>query len=260
MRTLTARTADGQPMAVTARNGDSSQPTVIFIHGWTCRRDYWEPQIEALPDDFPVLAVDLPGHGDTAASDRSAWTIESLAADVEQLVQDEAIGSTILVGHSMGGAVALEAAARLGKRAAGVILVDTFVIDYGGLDAEAQEGIHKGFRDDFAGAIVELINNTSTDATPASLRERLSTEMVEADPEWALPLWKSLLAWTPEKAFSSLTFKVHAINGGLIPDSARERWGNRMTETILPEAGHFLQMEAPREFNPHLVAAIRHYA
>ncbi len=258
---LTARTADGQPMAVTVRQGDDHHPTVVFIHGWTCRRAYWNAQIEAVPAEFPVLAPDLPGHGETAAPDRDAWTIEALAEDVEQLVRDEAGDSdVILVGHSMGGAVSLEAAARLGDRARGVILVDTFVIDYGGLDAETQDGIHQAFRDDFAGAIAGLVNDTSTDATPDSLKEQLRKDMSSADPAWALPLWKSLLGWSPERAFQKIRCEIHAINGGLIPDSARERWKEQMTETVIPEGGHFLQMEDPQGFNPHLVEAIRRYA
>ena len=260
MKQLTARTADGQPMAVTARSGNEDKPTIVFIHGWTCRRDYWAPQIKAVPDAFAILAPDLPGHGDTAAPDRANWSVESLADDVEQLVQDHAAGSVILVGHSMGGAVSLEAAARLGDRARGVILVDTFVIDYGGLDAETQEGIHQAFRDDFTGAIAGLVNDTSADATPDSLKERLRQDMSSADPDWALPLWKSLLGWNPERAFQQIRCEVHAINGGLIPDSARKRWKDRMSETVIAEGGHFLQMEDPQGFNPHLVEAIRRYA
>ncbi|MCC5858075.1 MAG: alpha/beta hydrolase [Ectothiorhodospiraceae bacterium] len=260
MKHLTARTADGSPMAVTVREGNTNQPVIVLIHGWTCRRTYWQPQIDALPPEFPVLAPDLPGHGDTAAPDGSPLSIGTLADDVVRLIQDHANGKVILVGHSMGGAVSLEAAARLGDRVRGVILVDTFVIDYGGLDEETQEGIHKAFRDNFSGAIAGLIEDTSTGATPASLKERLRKEMSEADPEWALPLWKSLLGWNPEQAFQRLRCEVHAINGGLIPDSARERWGGKMTETVLAEGGHFLQMEDPQGFNPHLVEVIRRYA
>jgi pimeloyl-ACP methyl ester carboxylesterase len=42
---------------------------------------------------------------------------------------------------------------------------------------------------------------------------------------------------------------IHAINGALIPDSARERCAPFVTETIIPGAGHFLQMEDPSNFN-----------
>ncbi len=260
MRNLTARTADGQPMTVTARDGSATHPTVIFIHGWTCRRRYWDPQLQAVPGDFGLLAPDLPGHGDTPAPDRKAWTIEGLAEDICQLQAEHTDGPVILVGHSMGGAVALEAAAALGEKARGVILADTFIIDYGGLDADTREGIHKPFQEDFRKAVANLVENTSTEATPEALKQQLSREMAEADPAWALPLWKSLLAWSPEQAFSRLRCPVHAINGKLIPDSARQRWGERMTESVLPENGHFLQMEDSPAFNEHLVTTLARYA
>ncbi|MCP1673972.1 pimeloyl-ACP methyl ester carboxylesterase [Natronocella acetinitrilica] len=259
MRQVTARTADGQPMTVSVRDGNADKPTVLFIHGWTCRRAYWEPQIEALPGEYPVLAPDLPGHGDTPAPDRADWTIEGLAEDVCQLVAEHAEADVILVGHSMGGAVALEAAARLDQQARGVILADTFVIDYGGLDADTQEQIHKSFRDDFSEAIAALVENTSTEITPDTLKERLRTEMAQADPAWALPLWKSLLAWSPAAAFERMQCPVHAINGKLIPESSRERWSAHMTETVMPDSGHFLQMEAPQVFNGHLLDALRRF-
>ncbi|WP_211215676.1 alpha/beta fold hydrolase [Geopsychrobacter electrodiphilus] len=73
-----------------------------------------------------------------------------------------------------------------------------------------------------------------------------------AAPSWALPLWRDLLAWSPNAAFEELNIPIYAINGALIPESARDRCAGFVTETLMPGAGHFLQMENPTAFNQAL--------
>ena len=97
--------------------------TLVLIHGGLCDRSYWWNQIEALSAGFRVVALDLTGHGDTGGS-RSGWSVEQFADDVVRVVDDAGGDRFVLVGHSLGGFVALEAARRLGARVAGVVVVD----------------------------------------------------------------------------------------------------------------------------------------
>ncbi|MBZ2189116.1 alpha/beta fold hydrolase [Alcanivorax sp. JB21] len=243
---------DAQALVIDAVHGPENRPTLVFIHGWCCRRDYWQAQVDALRGDYPMWVADLPGHGDSPAS--GTHTIETLADTLIQALRRDSrgiSGPVVLIGHSMGGAVALEAAARLGPQAAGVILVDSFVIDYGGLDADTQGAIHAPFRADFSAAMADLIDNTSTALTPVALKARLKREMADADPARALPLWAALLAWQPD-ALAQLDCPIHAINGSLIPDSARTRCAPWVSEIVVPGTGHFLQMEVPDQVNAHL--------
>lgn len=234
---------------------DTDRPTLVLVHGWTCRRDYWSPQVEHLRGRYPLLVPDLPGHGASASGTAPQASIGALAGNLATLIRDQVSGPVILLGHSMGGAVALEAALELGDKARGAILADTFVIDYGGLDAETQQTLYQTFADDFSGGIHWLIDNTSVDQTPESLKRRLKQEMAEADPSWALPIWKSLLAWQPEETFPRVQCPIHAINGKLVPNTARRRCKPYLEEVVMPRAGHFLQMEDPTGFN-HLLDEI----
>jgi pimeloyl-ACP methyl ester carboxylesterase len=165
----------------------------------------------------------------------------------------------ILIGHSMGGAVALEAARLLEEMVAAVVLVDTFVIDYGGLSGDTIQAIAAPFEADFTAAMAALVEQTATAATPAVLKERLVREMSAADPVWALPVWRDLLAWDPGPAFEELRVPIHAVNGALIPDSARERCAPFVRETVIPGAGHFLQMEDPAGFNRVLAGVLAQF-
>ena len=243
----TVRSHDGISLACDYRG--QGEPLLLFIHGWTCRRDYWQPQLAFFEEYHKVAAPDLPGHGNSKACDRQCWSVTTFGQDIAAAAKALAAERLILIGHSMGGAVALEAARRLGDMVAAVVLVDTFVIDYGGLSAETIQAIAAPFEADFASAMAGLVEQTSTAATPAFLKERLVREMSAADPAWALPVWRDLLAWNPRPAFEELRVEIHAVNGALIPDSARERCAPFVRETVIPGAGHFLQMEDPAGFN-----------
>ncbi|WP_026362394.1 alpha/beta fold hydrolase [Geopsychrobacter electrodiphilus] len=241
---------DQIPLACECRG--QGEPLLLFIHGWTCRRSYWRPQLDHFSQNYSVAALDLPGHGDSGRGDRVRWGVTSFAADVASCVRALNAETVILIGHSMGGAVALEAARRVGTALAGVVLVDTFAIDYGGLSAETVQAFTAPFEADFPGAIAWLIEQTSTPATPQNLKQQLIREMAAADPAWALPAWHDLLSWSPQAAFEELQIPIHAINGGLIPEAARNRCAPFMTETVIPAAGHFLHMEDPTGFNHEL--------
>lgn len=248
---------DKIPLACECRG--QGQPQLLFVHGWTCRRSYWRPQLDYFSNKYSVAAIDLPGHGDSGSGERTRWGIASFALDVASCVRALNAETVILIGHSMGGAVALEAARQLGTTVAGVVLVDTFAIDYGGLSIETVQMIEAPFVEDFSAAMAGLVEQTSTLATPQNLKQQLSREMAAADPVWALPVWRDLLSWSPLAAFEELQIPIHAINGALIPEVARQRCAPFVTERIIPGAGHFLQMEDPTRFNLELEVVLAQF-
>ena len=254
---MTIQTDRSSPRSLVSHDGISmvcdcrgqGEPLLLFVHGWTCRRSYWLPQLAYFSATHAVAAPDLPGHGESGWAERAGWGVKAFAHDVAAWVGTLAAQRVVLVGHSMGGAVALEAARLLGATVAGVVLVDTFVIDYGGLSPETVQAMATPFEEDFATAMTTLVEQTGTAATPPDLKIQLIGEMSAANPAWALPVWRDLLAWSPQASFADLSVPIHAINGALIPDSARERCAPFVTETIIPGAGHFLLMEDPSGFN-----------
>ncbi|MEX0727204.1 MAG: alpha/beta hydrolase, partial [Planctomycetaceae bacterium] len=124
-RTAEVPSADGVVIRYEVRgeNENAEQPTLVFIHGWCCNRTFWEPQLAHFAKRFQVVAVDLAGHGKSDAG-RENWTMEAFGQDVAAVVNDVGADRVILVGHSMGGPVILEAADILGDKVAGLIPVD----------------------------------------------------------------------------------------------------------------------------------------
>lgn len=238
-------------------SGDGS-PTLLFVHGWSCRRSYWQPQLDYFSNSHTVMAIDLPGHGDSPAYSENN-SITSYAANVLSAFA-ELPSPIVLIGHSMGGAVVLEAARQMPEdQLAGVVLVDTFLINYGKLTADDITAYYQPFADNFSEAMAGLVENCCVAETPATLKAQLNREMGAADPAVALPIWRSLLNWDPATAFSTVKAPIHAINSPLIADSTRQRLSHHMNETIIPQTGHFLQMEQAQKFNKILEQTLENW-
>ncbi|MCS7178386.1 MAG: alpha/beta hydrolase [Anaerolineae bacterium] len=97
-------------------------PAVVLIHGAGGSHLHWPAALRRLPG-ATVYAVDLPGHGRSGGSGRER--IEEYAADIVRFLDRAGIARGVLVGHSMGGAIAQMAALMAPERVSGLVLVGT---------------------------------------------------------------------------------------------------------------------------------------
>src|SRR5262249_40949576 len=118
----TLRADDGLSLVCDIRGkGDTA---LFFLHGWCGDRAYWKHQVDVFAADYRVVALDQAGHGESG-KERKRWSASGLAADVEAVAKALGLKRVILVGHSMGGPVALIAAKRMPGTVVAVIGVDT---------------------------------------------------------------------------------------------------------------------------------------
>lgn len=109
--------------------------TIVFIHGFTLAGESWYRQFNALRKSHPearLLTMDLRGHGQTGAVPASLCTVEGAAADALAVIAERAAtGKLIVVGHSLGGLIALHmvraAEESIRRRIAGVVLISTSI-------------------------------------------------------------------------------------------------------------------------------------
>jgi pimeloyl-ACP methyl ester carboxylesterase len=117
-----------------------SSHALVFIHGWLLSRGYWQPIIEQLSSDFQCLAYDLRGFGQSQLSHvsrelspqenisnlvpYSCYTAAAYAQDLVIMLEKLNITSVWLIGHSLGGSIALWAAQQIPERVQGVICVN----------------------------------------------------------------------------------------------------------------------------------------
>jgi len=83
---------------------------LVLIHGFGSDLNSWRPVLSSLPQDRPILGIDLPGHGRSPLAGQSS--LGDLAASVLDTLSGEGVGSLHLIGHSLGAAVAATVAAQ----------------------------------------------------------------------------------------------------------------------------------------------------
>jgi esterase len=103
-------------------SGDQAAPSVVVLHGIMGHVREWDTLTSALAPDFAVTALDQRGHGESDWARDYAAT--SMAADVVAVLDQLQIGRTHLIGHSMGGAVALLVAAQQPDRVGKLVILD----------------------------------------------------------------------------------------------------------------------------------------
>ncbi|GAA4350453.1 alpha/beta hydrolase [Hymenobacter saemangeumensis] len=103
----------------------STPPTIVFLHGFAESREVWTGFTRPFPDTYRLLMPNLPGHGTNRAAVPD-FTMEAQARYViDYLNKKGCPGPVLLVGHSMGGYVALALAERWPERVAGLALINS---------------------------------------------------------------------------------------------------------------------------------------
>ena len=98
-------------------------PPIVFVHGFACAHSDWDAQVAHFSPRYRTIAVDLRGHGRSSGT-AGECSIERYGADVAELMHALEVPPAVLVGHSMGCRVVLEAALQAPAHVAGVAFVD----------------------------------------------------------------------------------------------------------------------------------------
>jgi pimeloyl-ACP methyl ester carboxylesterase len=110
--------------ATGGRPFDPAQPAVIFVHGAGCDHTVWQlPARWFAWHGHSVLAVDLPGHGRSQGS--ALESVPAMAQWLGRMMDAAGVARAAIVGHSMGGAIAVETAATLAERVTRIALLGT---------------------------------------------------------------------------------------------------------------------------------------
>jgi pimeloyl-ACP methyl ester carboxylesterase len=105
--------------------GDPAAPAVLLLHGGNQSSHSWDLVSLHLSDRYHVFALDQRGHGDSEWSRELDYSIGAKAADALAFIDQERLTAPVVVGHSMGGLVAMQMALSHDDVATGFVLVDT---------------------------------------------------------------------------------------------------------------------------------------
>ncbi len=102
----------------------SPAPVLVFIHGWLLSRRYWQPLVAQLAPYYRCLTYDLRGFGESDVGECNTYGPASYAEDLNELLAQLDLRNAWLIGHSLGGSIALWSADRTAERVAGVICLN----------------------------------------------------------------------------------------------------------------------------------------
>ena len=260
--TGSVRSADG--VQVSYQMAGDGPLSVVFVHGWSCDHNYWKEQLDYFAQVHRTVALDLAGHGDSGLN-RDDWTIPAFGEDVAAVIDGLKLDRVVLVGHSMGGPVIVEAARIAPQEVIGLVVVDALQDpDAPGMTLDAMQGFLARFEENFSDAMRDLVSTGMfVPESDPILKAWIVEDMASGPPEVGVGALRANILWpstTRSNALAALRVPVRLINSPLYPtDSAAvNRYG--MDVVIMSGVGHFLMMEDPKRFNALLSSAIADFA
>lgn len=234
------------------------ETAIVFIHCWTCNHQFWRPQIETFSQQQKVIWLDLAGHG-LSTSKRDNYTMKAFGEDVAAVVNKVGAERVILVGHSMGGPVAIEAAELLGDKVVGVVGVDTFYTPFKYPMSEEQiTGLVKHFKENLRATSEEMVRGMFTAQADPQLIQAVINQMAIADEGMAISALDDILRWNSGPGIELLEkyqTKLRNINGA----PTGEEKPLHSSVVLINGVGHFPAQVKPSEFDAILDGIVGQY-
>lgn len=228
---------------------------LVLIHGWTCNLENWRDQIPELSKRNRVIAVDLPGHGQSDKPE-IAYTMDLFANAIDAVMRDAKVDHAVLVGHSMGTPVARQFYRKYPQKTLAIVIVDGGLRLFG--TKEMRDGFLTMFRSPGYKEAGARMFSQMMGTLPAAEQERVKSSFANT-PQYVIvgamesmgnealyttdkinvPVF-AILAKSPFWAADTEQF-LH----GLAPDLDLQWWEG---------VGHFVMMEKPKQFNDAVIA------
>lgn len=251
---------DGSSLAFTLFTASDNEdaPLLIFIPGWLCTAESWEATAERLSGQYRTVTVDLAGFGHSTPGGRTDWSFGHFGRDIVALIAAIEATSAVLVGHSMGGAIAVEAAIAAPKRVAHVVAVDS-LIHPAFYDATPEGGIEPvvaSFSGDFATAVSAAMEAYVFPSSSTETRKAIAS-MASADPAGGMAVLREFLRWDVEQRLAMVQPPLSLmVAEAFVDDAVRDRWQRRYPFVPIGDSGHFIMLDQPENFDLALTAMI----
>ncbi len=248
------KTVDAPGGAVTYFTAGSG-PAVVLVHGANDQAGLWRRTVESLKGDHKVVALDLPGHGESAP-ESGPLQFDTILGGLHAVVDRECPGErVILVGNSLGGWMAMLWALENPERTAGVVLENSggVAVDYKGpsllpKNRDEARAIVEAVLGPSAPPIPNYVLNDLVRRAPSSQVARLAAVDVKPyllDDKLASVSFPVALIWGKDDGIATLAYAEHFKS--LIPNA---------TLTTIPNCGHIPHNQCAPEFNVKLREAI----
>lgn len=221
----------------------SGDPPLVFVHGWGGTHADFLPQIEHFARSHRVVAVDLPGHGRSRRT--GAYEVESLADDVMAVCARLLLTEPVLVGHSVGGTIVLDAAARYRDAVGGLVMIDPVILFPPPVLEAFRPAVEALRTPAWASVFRGFIESWTDDAAE---RDRRSRQAEEMDQDVIASIGEHGLTYIGERSGASVELACGIpmlyIGGNQPVDVGRLRRLCPSAEVeTMPGAGHYIQLQ-----------------
>jgi pimeloyl-ACP methyl ester carboxylesterase len=228
---------------------------LVLIHGWTMNVDNWRDQIKDFASRYHVIAIDLPGHGQSDKPQIS-YSMDYFARAVEAVMKDAKAKRAVLVGHSMGTPVARQFYRKHPERVLAIVIVDGVLRPLA--DKAVMDRMIEGFRaPTYKQSIDQMLTAMRGPSLSAEAMERIKASssntpqyvVVGAMEGMADPaIWGDDKINVPVLAIMAhnpfYPPNIEEISRGLAPNLDFRMWDG---------VGHFVMMDKPKEFSEAVI-------
>jgi len=237
------------------------EPALVLVHGWTCNLGFWKGQAGPLSSVARVVAVDLPGHGESDKPE-IVYTIALFARAVDAVLRDAGVEKAVLVGHSMGTPVVWQFARRFPEKTLALVAVDGSFRAFVTTEAERRRWAERYKGQDYKTAMAGVVDNLIGTIGDRALAREIKTEMLKTPQHVASSAAYEMsdpkvYVTEPKLAVPVLAVYAAAPHWSAAYRKAIEAFIPKLDYQTMSGVGHFLMMEKPAEFNRRLLAFLR---
>lgn len=235
--------------------------TLLFVHGWNIDKRYWTDQTTFFSEKYRVVAIDLPGFG-KSGKNRKSWTVENYGKDITAVLTQLNLKNVIVIGHSMSGAIAVEAAINNPTSIIGVVGVDNFT-NFGAVQSPQEKedaaNAYKALRTNYKQVALQYANQSLfSPSTDSTVRKRVINDFLNADPVIAVNCLEQNDKYPTDEKLKSLKKVLYLINSNYGRTDTLAFKKNKVGYYLLNigPTGHYPMIEKPTDFNLLLQKAI----
>ncbi len=229
---------------------------LVLVHGWGCNLNHWRDQIPDFSKRNRVIALDLPGHGESDKPEKLAYTMDLFANAIDAVMRDAKVERAVIVGHSMGTPVARQFYRKYPQKTLGIVIADGGLRPFG----------TKEMREQF----LAMFRGPNYKEAGTQMFSQMSATLAPADQERVKSSWGSTPQYVLVSAMESMNqdslYATDKINVPVFAILAKSPFWPADTEDFLhslaPDfemqwwegVGHFVMMEKPKQFNDAVIA------
>jgi pimeloyl-ACP methyl ester carboxylesterase len=241
------------------QNYGEGKEAVVFIHGWSCSLKYWKANIPAFVNQSRVIAIDLPGHGESDKP-QITYSMDLFARAIDAVLTDAGVERVTLIGHSMGTPVIRQFYRNYPNKTRALVIVDGNLRGFGSPEQMKQ------FVDPLRGPNYKEQAERMIGFIAQSVKDKKNLEEIR-DTMMSTP--QHVMVGAFDGMMDEGIWKQDKINAPTLAVMAKQpQWDaeyEKFVRELVPGidyqmwegVSHFLMMDEPQKFNDTVIAFLK---